>query len=100
MILAARPAMGKTSMLLSVAKNAVTHDENAVVMIFSLEMSEDELGFRLLSGSTQIPASRLKVGNLSSTDWPQLLESSKTLSSSKIHIDDDAELSVMDIKAR
>jgi replicative DNA helicase len=100
MILAARPAMGKTSMLLSMAQNAVRHDPDAVVIIFSLEMSQDELGFRLLSSSTQISASKIKVGNLSPSDWPQLLESSKNLSSAKIHIDDEADLSVMDVKAR
>jgi len=100
MILAARPAMGKTSMLPSMAQNTVKCDREAVVMIFSLEMSQDELGFRLLSSSTQISASKIKVGNLSPADWPQILESSKNRSSTKIHIDDDADLSVMEIKAR
>jgi replicative DNA helicase len=100
MILAARPSMGKTSMFLSICQNVVTHDPKAVVQVFSLEMSKDELGFRLLSGSTKIPASKIKVGNLSTVDWPKLLNSSNELSASKIQIDDSAGLSVLDIKAR
>lgn len=100
MILAARPAMGKTSMFLSMSRNIVIQNPNAVVAIFSLEMSKDELGFRLLSAGTKIPASRLKIGDLTADDWPQLLASSTQMAHAKMHIDDSADLTVVDIKTR
>ena len=100
MILAARPSMGKTSLLLTICQNVVTQTKDAVVMVFSLEMAKDELGFRLLSGTSMISASRLKVGNLSSDDWPRLLGASTKLSNAKLHIDDSADLTIIDFKAR
>jgi len=98
-IIAARPAMGKTSLFLSMAQNiAKSHD--SVVALFSLEMSKEELGFRFLSGMTRIDAKRLKVGKLSTGEWEQLVVASDQLSKSKIFIDDSADLTVMDIRAR
>jgi replicative DNA helicase len=98
-ILAARPAMGKTSLFLSMAQNIATVGK-AVVAIFSLEMSKEELGFRFLSGMTRIDSKRLKVGRLSDRDWPRLAQAADQLSKSKIFIDDSGDLTVMDIRAR
>ena len=98
-IIAARPAMGKTSLFLSMAQNIAKTDK-AVVAIFSLEMSKEELGFRFLSGMTRIDAKRLKVGRLVDRDWPQLAAAADQLSKSKIFIDDSGDLTVMDIRAR
>lgn len=99
-ILAARPAMGKTSLFLSAAQNiAVT--SKAVVSIFSLEMSKEELGFRMLSMLSRIDSKRLKVGRISSQDdWIRLAKAADQLSKTRVFIDDSGDLTVMDIRAR
>jgi replicative DNA helicase len=108
MILAARPAMGKTSMFLSMANNMASgipgvgspHGK-AVVAIFSLEMSKEELGFRFLSMMSRIDSKRLKIGRISSAeDWGRLAKAADQLSKSKIYIDDSGDLTVMDIRSR
>jgi replicative DNA helicase len=98
-IIAARPAMGKTSLFLSMAQN-IAASGKGVVAIFSLEMSKEELGFRFLSGMTRIEAKKLKVGRLAHQDWPRLAQAADQLSKSKIFIDDSGDLTVMDIRAR
>ena len=98
-IIAARPAMGKTSLFLSATQNIATSGK-AVVAIFSLEMSKEELGFRFLSGLTKIESKKLKVGRLAERDWPRLAQAADQLSKSKIYIDDSGDLTVMDIRAR
>ena len=98
-IVAARPAMGKTSLFLSAAQNIATSGK-AVVAIFSLEMSKEELGFRFLSGMTRIEAKKLKVGRLADRDWPRLAQAADQLSKSKIFIDDSGDITAMDIRAR
>ncbi len=98
-IIAARPAMGKTSLFLSMAQN-IAMSSKGVVAIFSLEMSKDELGFRFLSGMTKIEAKRLKIGRLADRDWPRLAQSADQLSKSKIFIDDSGDLTVMDVRSR
>jgi replicative DNA helicase len=98
MILAARPAMGKTSMFLSACQNIAMN--KGVVAIFSLEMGKEELGFRMLSGMSRIDAKRLKVGRLLDRDWQRLAQAADGLSKSKIFIDDSGDLTVMDVRAR
>jgi replicative DNA helicase len=98
-IIAARPAMGKTSLFLSMAQN-IAMAGKGVVAIFSLEMSKEELGFRFLSGMTRIESKKLKVGRLADRDWPRLAQSADQLSKSKIYIDDSGDLTVMDIRSR
>jgi len=98
-ILAARPAMGKTSLFLSMSQH-IAMSAKAVVAIFSLEMSKDELGFRFLSGLSRIDSKRLRIGRLADRDWPRLAQAADTLAKSKIFIDDSGTLTVMDIRAR
>jgi replicative DNA helicase len=98
-IIAGRPAMGKTSLVLSVAQNAAIA-KKAVVALFSLEMSKEELGFRFLSGPSRIESKRLKVGRLADRDWPRLAQAADQLSKSKIYLDDSGDLTVMDMRAR
>ncbi|MGK5089111.1 replicative DNA helicase [Bdellovibrionota bacterium FG-2] len=98
-IIAARPAMGKTSLVQSAVQNMAVSSK-AVVAFFSLEMSKEELGFRFLSGLAKIDAKRLKVGKLMDRDWPRLAQAADVLSKSKIFIDDSGSLTVMDIRAR
>jgi replicative DNA helicase len=91
--------MGKTSLFLSMAQN-IAMSSKAVVAIFSLEMSKEELGFRFLSGMTRIDSKKLKVGRLVDRDWPKLAQAADHLSKSKIYIDDSGDLTVLDIRAR
>lgn len=98
-ILAARPAMGKTSLFLSMAQN-IAQQQKAVVAIFSLEMSKEELGFRFLSGMARIDSKRLKIGRLVDRDWPRLAQAADQLAKAKIMIDDSGDLSVMDVRTR
>jgi replicative DNA helicase len=98
-ILAARPAMGKTSMFLSMVQN-IALSSKGVCALFSLEMSKDELCLRFLSGSARIDSKRLKVGKLADREWPRLAQAADALSKSRIFIDDSGDLTVMDIRAR
>lgn len=98
-IIAARPAMGKTSLFLSMAQN-IAMSGKAVVAIFSLEMSKEELGFRFLSGMTRVESKKLKIGRLADRDWPRLAQAADQLSKSKIFIDDSGDLTVLDIRSR
>lgn len=98
-IIAGRPAMGKTSLVLSMAQNAAIQGK-AVVAVFSLEMSVEELGLRLVSGVSRIDSKRLKIGALADRDWPRLSQAADALSKSKVYLDDSGDLTVMDMRAR
>ncbi|OFZ78503.1 MAG: replicative DNA helicase [Bdellovibrionales bacterium RIFOXYD1_FULL_53_11] len=99
-IIAGRPAMGKTSLVLSIAQYAAIA-KDAVIALFSLEMSKEELGFRFLSGVSRIEAKRLKVGRVKDReDWTRLTEAAGKLSKARIFIDDSGDLTVMDMRAR
>jgi replicative DNA helicase len=99
-IVAGRPAMGKTSLVLSAAQNAAVGPQKAVVALFSLEMSKEELGFRLLSGLARVDSKRLKIGRLADREWPRLAQAADQLQKSHIFIDDSGDLTVMDMRAR
>lgn len=96
-ILAARPAMGKTAFALSVAQQAAIKG-NASVMIFSMEMSKEQLGQRLLSMESRIDMQNLKTGKLERKDWDQINMALDALSKAKIHIDDTPGISIMEMK--
>lgn len=96
-ILAARPAMGKTAFALNIALNAA-QKANASVLIFSLEMSKGQLGQRLLAMDSKVEMQRLKTGKLERSDWDRIALSSDFLSKSKITIDDNAGVGVMEMK--
>ncbi len=98
-IVGGRPAMGKTSLVVSAAQNAAMQS-GAVVMIFSLEMSKEELVMRMLSSQSRIDSKRLRLGRLVDRDWPRLAQSADQLSKAKIYIDDSGALTVMDMRAR
>lgn len=99
MILAARPGMGKTSWFISALQHAAIQSK-AVVALFSLEMSKEEIGFRFLSGMSRIDARNLKIGKLTDRDWHSLAEAADRLSKSKIFIDDSGGLTVMEVRSR
>lgn len=98
-ILAARPGMGKTSMALNMALHAGKFSGKSVA-VFSLEMSKEQLGMRLLSGESLIENRILATGRLSDEHWDQVGKASGILSATKLLIDDDPSVTVADIKAR
>ena len=98
-LIAARPSMGKTAFVLNIA-DYVTVKKNESVAIFSLEMSSAQLVNRLLAMESQIDAQRLRTGDLSDRDWEALMESSETLGTSKLIIDDTPGISVAELRSK
>ena len=98
-ILAARPSMGKTSFALDIARFVSLH-QSIPTAIFSLEMSRQQLGVRLLCSQARVDSSKVRTGYLASSDWPKVHEAGARLSEAKMFIDDSAALSVLDVRAR
>lgn len=99
LILAARPAMGKTSLALNVALNAAKRYQ-ARVAIFSLEMSGDQLAQRLLSMETGIDSHRLRLGQVYEDEWEKLLFAANLLANTSIFIDDTPAAAVNEIRTK
>lgn len=98
-IVAARPAMGKTAFTLSVARNAAV-DFGKAVAFFSLEMSAVQLVNRLISAETGIAADKLKKGTLEDYEWTQLSERVERLAEAKIFIDDTPAINIFELRAK
>lgn len=98
-IIAARPAMGKTSYVLSLARNAAV-DFGMPVAIFSLEMSSIQLVTRLISAESEISSEKLRSGNLRADEIQQIHSKINQLTQSKIFIDDTAGLSIFELRAK
>ncbi|HEX9695971.1 MAG TPA: replicative DNA helicase, partial [Actinomycetota bacterium] len=98
-IVAARPAMGKTSFVLNVAHNAAMKSSVPVV-IFSLEMSQNEIVQRLISSESHVDSTRLRSGHLSEADWTRVSNAVGKLDTAPLYIDDSASISMMEIRAK
>lgn len=100
-ILAARPAMGKTSFALNIAQNVALR-ANAPVAVFSLEMSKAQLVQRILCSEAEVDTQRLKTGNMQSKDWEKLAIAMNNFTESKtpIYIDDTAGCTLTDLRAK
>ena len=98
-VVAARPGMGKTAFVLSMARN-VAVDYQHPVAIFSLEMSSIQLVNRLISGEAEIPAEDIRRGNFSKKEFEQFFERTKQLSEAPIYIDDTPALSIFELRAK
>ncbi|MBR6670869.1 MAG: replicative DNA helicase, partial [Ruminococcus sp.] len=98
-ILAARPAMGKTSFAMNIATNVARRSEKDVV-VFNLEMSKDQLATRLLSTEALVDSNSLRNGRISNDDWVRLATSAGYLSSLPLFIDDTASMTVPQMKAK
>ncbi|OEU61614.1 MAG: replicative DNA helicase [Desulfobacterales bacterium S5133MH16] len=98
-ILAGRPGMGKTALALNITKNAAV-DANIPVAIFSLEMSKEQLSFRMLSSEARIDSSRLRRGFISQDDWIKITDSAGVLSQAPIFIDDSPNITALEIRAK
>ncbi|MDR3095057.1 MAG: replicative DNA helicase [Bacteroidales bacterium] len=98
-IIAARPAMGKTAFILSMARNMAL-DHKAGVAVFSLEMSSSQLVMRLIVSETEIYKDKLRTGKLETDDYSRLLEKIEVLSEAPVFIDDTPALSIVEFRAK
>lgn len=98
-IVAGRPSMGKTAFCLNIAINIIKKYQLPIIF-FSLEMSKEQLVYRLLANSTQISNTRLRSGNLTKTDWKTIIKTIKLFSSLPLFIDDTTNLTVNDIRTK
>ena len=96
-IIAARPAMGKTAFALNIAQQSAVK-AGASVLIFSLEMSQEQLGQRLISMEARVEADMIKKGNLDINDWKNINYALNELNKTKIVIDDTPCISVMEMR--
>ncbi len=98
-VLAARPAVGKSTMGLDVARAAsIKHGLTSV--IFSLEMSRNEIAMRMLSAESQVPLQNLRKGTMRDEDWTRLARTMGKLSDAPLFIDDSPNMSLMEIRAK
>lgn len=98
-LIAARPAMGKSAFALNVAQHAAVHSK-VPVAVFSLEMSKEQIVNRMLCCEAMIDANKMRTGKLEEDDWGKLAEAMSTLSDAPIYIDDNPGQTVMDIRAK
>ncbi len=98
-IVAGRPSMGKTALCLTLAQNAALYSK-AVVALFSLEMSKEQLVTRMLASEAHINAHRFRTGHLMTNEWERLAKAIGTLSETKIFIDDTPGISALEIRAK
>ena len=109
-ILAARPSMGKTSFMMNIAEAIAIPDRNGEartpshrlysVGVFSLEMSKEQIGLRILSSESGVPNHLIRGGMLSERNWRDLAEASARLAKAKIWVDDTPGLDVMELRAK
>lgn len=98
-ILAARPAMGKTALALNIAKHVASMERKPAV-IFSLEMGAEELIERMVASEGMIPGYHLKTGNLSTDEWKRLVHAQSNLYDVPIFVDDTAGIRISDIRSK
>lgn len=98
-IIAARPAMGKTALALNIATNVALKSKKSVI-IFTLEMRAEQLVTRMISSLGQVEAKKLQNGSLNSNDWQRVNEAMSQLSDTNIYIDDSPGVTIGDIKAK
>ena len=98
-LVAARPSMGKTALVLNIAQHVAFHEDMATA-IFSLEMSKEQLVNRLFSLESRVDAQVLRSGNLSDADWEKLIEGAGTIGKSHLIIDDTPGISVSELRSK
>ncbi|MDO5540172.1 MAG: replicative DNA helicase [Eubacteriales bacterium] len=98
-LVAARPSMGKTALVLNIAQH-MAFKENVTVAVFSLEMSKEQLVNRLLSLESRVDSQSIRTGNLSDEDWEKLIEGASIIGSSNLIIDDTPGISVTELRSK
>lgn len=99
-LVAARPAMGKTAFALNIATNVAMHNKDKEVCIFSLEMPREQLASRLLSTLSQVDSNKLRNGRIGGDEWTRLAAGANYLTELPVYIDDTASITVPQIKAK
>ncbi len=98
-IIAARPAMGKTAFALNLATHAAMSQDKSVA-VFNLEMSAEQLAMRILSSLGQLDGFKLKTGNLMNNDWKRINEASSRLANTNLVLDDTPGITIGEIRAK
>lgn len=98
-ILAARPAMGKTAFCLNIAAHAAV-EKQIPVAVFSLEMSKEQLVQRMISSASRIDQQYLRTGNIPGDQWPELINAIEPLATSPLYIDDTPAISIREVRAK
>ena len=98
-LIAARPAMGKTAFALNIASNAALKG-NTAVAVFSLEMSKEQLVNRILCSESMVDSNKVRTGKLEEDDWTKLAGTIGPLSEAEIYIDDTPGINIMEIRAK
>ena len=99
LLIAARPAMGKSSLALNIGVN-VAKKYKKTVAVFNLEMSREQLAMRLLSGESFVDSAKMQTGKLSDEEWGKLAMASAALSQTDIRIDDNPSITVAEMNAK
>ncbi len=99
-LIAARPGMGKTSFAMNIAVNAARMNRDKKVAIFSLEMSRSQLVERMLSSEGKINSDSMKTGQIDKSHWAGLYEAAEMLMQTQIYVDDTANMTVGEMKAK
>lgn len=98
-VIAGRPSMGKTSLAINIAENAAIGHQIPTA-IFSMEMSAEQLSFRMIGSIGRVSQTRLRTGNLSEDDWPRINSAVSMMSNAPIFIDDAPALTPTEVRAR
>lgn len=100
LILAARPGMGKTSFALNIAANVCRRNSDKEVVIFSLEMSKEQLATRMLSAESLVTSDHLIKGNIDEKEWEKLAQGADRMAGMNMYLDDTAGITVVQMKAK
>jgi replicative DNA helicase len=100
-IIAARPAMGKSALVCNIAENAALHQERPrPVALFSLEMSESELAQRFVASQGMIKGDELRKGRVADKRWPKILKASQRLAEAQLWVDDSSDVGLLELRAK
>jgi replicative DNA helicase len=99
-VIAGRPSMGKTTFALNIAENAAFGPKKAKVGVFSMEMSREQLAFRMVSSLGRVDQTHLRIGNVGDEEWTRITMAIEMMKSSNIHIDDTGALTPTEVRAR
>lgn len=98
-LIAARPAMGKTAFALNIAQHVIDKKQMSVA-IFSLEMSKQQLVTRMMAMDSMVDSQAIRTGDLADSDWDKIMESSDRIGSSMLHIDDTPGITVSELRSK
>ena len=100
-VIAGRPSMGKTAFVMNLAQNAAIRDvEPNAVAVFSLEMSAQQIGMRLLAAESRVDMSKMRTGTFATDDWRKLASGTGKLSEAAIFVDDTPGISVLEVRSK